>query len=66
MNKFIYLFLIASICCGDINKVVAYLIKCPKAMEASLSSKCVANALQAGVSHSLDKLLLKFIELMEY
>ena len=48
MNKFILFCLIASICCGNINKAVAYLVKCPIARENISSSKCVVNALQVG------------------
>ena len=48
MNKFIFFCLITSICCGDINKAVAYLSIRRNTMPVLPSSKCIADALQAG------------------
>ena len=48
MNKFILFCLIASICCGDINKAVAYLVALPLSSVIRPNGKYVADALEAG------------------
>ena len=48
MNKFILLCLIATICCGDINKAVSYLVSHANSKSVGLCAKYVADALQAG------------------
>ena len=48
MNKLILFCLIASICCGDINKAVEYLMVHARSIIVRPSSKCIADALQAG------------------
>ena len=48
MNKFILFCLFASICCGDINKAVAYLVALPLSSVIRPNGKYVADALEAG------------------
>ena len=48
MNKLFLFCLIAFICCGDINKAVEYLVAHARSIIVHPSSKCIADALQAG------------------